>query len=322
MDAILVGKDRQFNWRFLQMCSHYLVEPTACTPAAGWEKGQVENQVGLVRERFFTPRLHFKTLEELNAYLLDKTIAYAKAHRHPDNNADNPDRTIWQAFEEERVHLVPYPGSFDGFHCLTAAVSKTCLVRFDHNKYSVRASAVGRSVEVYAYAERIIIRQDSLVVAEHERVFGRNKTIYNPWYYVPALIRKPGALRNGASFKNWSLPTALTKLRNRLQHVSDGDKQMVSLLSCVLTDGLMAVENATQEAIEQGIFSADVIINILTRSRDPAPQETFMPPQTLRLIHEPVADCARYDRLRRNDAHGTHVTVGYDEPAPSLWDAQ
>jgi transposase len=37
------------------MCNHYLVEPTACTPAAGWEKGQVENQVGVVRERFFTP---------------------------------------------------------------------------------------------------------------------------------------------------------------------------------------------------------------------------------------------------------------------------
>ena len=35
---------------------HHLVDPVACTPASGWEKGQVENQVGLVRERFFTPR--------------------------------------------------------------------------------------------------------------------------------------------------------------------------------------------------------------------------------------------------------------------------
>jgi len=57
VDAIFVGKDRQYNRRFLQMCSHHLVEPVACTPASGWEKGQVENQVGLVRERFFTPRL-------------------------------------------------------------------------------------------------------------------------------------------------------------------------------------------------------------------------------------------------------------------------
>ncbi len=57
VETVFIGKDRQFNRRFLRMCGHYLVEPTACTPASGWEKGQVENQVGVVRERFFTPRL-------------------------------------------------------------------------------------------------------------------------------------------------------------------------------------------------------------------------------------------------------------------------
>jgi transposase len=56
VETVFIGKDRQFNRRFLRMCGHYLVEPTACTPASGWEKGQVENQVGVVRERFFTPR--------------------------------------------------------------------------------------------------------------------------------------------------------------------------------------------------------------------------------------------------------------------------
>jgi transposase len=55
------GQDRLYNRRFLQMCSHYLVEPVACTPASGWGKGQVENQVGLVRERFFTPRLRSRS---------------------------------------------------------------------------------------------------------------------------------------------------------------------------------------------------------------------------------------------------------------------
>ena len=77
VETILVGKDRIYNRRFLQMCSHYLVDPVACTPASGWEKGQVENQVGLVRERFFTPRLRFKTYDEMNAWLLDKCITYA-----------------------------------------------------------------------------------------------------------------------------------------------------------------------------------------------------------------------------------------------------
>ena len=41
VDAILVGEDRTYNRRFQQMCGHYLVEPVACTPAAGWEKGRV-----------------------------------------------------------------------------------------------------------------------------------------------------------------------------------------------------------------------------------------------------------------------------------------
>ncbi len=84
VETIFVGKQRLYNRRFLQMCSHYLVDPVACTPASGWEKGQVESQVGLVRERFFTPRLRFKSLDELNAWLLDKCIAYAKVHRHPE----------------------------------------------------------------------------------------------------------------------------------------------------------------------------------------------------------------------------------------------
>ena len=43
VEAVFIGKDRQFNRRLLQMCGQYLIEPTACTPA-GWEKGQVENQ--------------------------------------------------------------------------------------------------------------------------------------------------------------------------------------------------------------------------------------------------------------------------------------
>ena len=136
VESVFIGKDRAFNRRFLQMCGHYLVEPTACTPASGWEKGQVENQVGLVRERFFTPRLKVASYDELNAWLLDRCVAYAKAHKHPELT----DQTIWSMFEAERPHLVPIAGRFDGFHATTAAVSKTCLVRFDNNKYSVTSA--------------------------------------------------------------------------------------------------------------------------------------------------------------------------------------
>ena len=294
VDAIFVGKDRRYNRRFLQMCSHHLVEPVACTPASGWEKGQVENQVGLVRERFFTPRLRVKTYDELNAWLTDKCVAYAKAHPHP----DRPEQTVWEVFEEERPKLVPYRGRFDGFHALPASVSKTCLVRFDNNKYSVNASAVGRPVEIHAYADRIVIRQDGRAVAEHARRYGRGETIYDPWHYVPVLARKPGALRNGAPFKDWVLPGALERVRRKLAGSDDGDRQMVAILAAVLTDGLPAVEAACARATSEGVHSSDVIINILARQRDPGPAATILTPDALKLRHAPLADCARYDQLR------------------------
>jgi len=84
-------------------------------------------------------------------------------------------------------------------------------VRFDNNKYSVAASAVGRPIEIQAYAVRIVIRQDGRIVAEHPRSFGRGETVYDPWDYVPVLVRKPSALRNGAPFKDWVLPTAIER---------------------------------------------------------------------------------------------------------------
>ncbi len=109
---------------------------------------------------------------------------------------------VWAAFEEERPHFVPYRGRFDAFHALPASVSKTCLVRFDNNKYSASASAVGRPVEIHAYADRIVIRQDGRIVAEHARFYERGETVYDPWHYVPLLACKPGALRNGTPFKD------------------------------------------------------------------------------------------------------------------------
>ena len=199
VDTIFVGRDRQCNRRFLRMSSHHLVDPVACTPASGLGRaakrinGQVENQVGLVRERFFTPRPRFKIYDELNVWVKDKCIADVKTHAHP----EQPDTTIWAAFGEERPHLMPCRGRSDGFHALPASVSRTCLGRFDNNKCSVCASAVGRPVEIQAYADRMVIRLNGRVVlnghivAEHARCRGRGETVYDPWHYVRSWPTNP-----------------------------------------------------------------------------------------------------------------------------------
>ncbi len=144
-----------------------------------------------------------------------------------------------------------------------------------------------------------MIRQDGAIVGEHPRRFGRGETIYDPWHYVPVLARKPGALRNGAPFKDWPLPASLERIRRKLQGFDDGDRQMVKILAAVLTDGLAAVEAACAAALADGVHSADIILNILSRRREPDPVPTILTPEALQLRHVPVADCARYDQLRR-----------------------
>ena len=207
VDTVFVGKERQFNRRFLQMCTHYLVEPVACTPAAGWEKGQVENQVGLVRERFFTPRLRFRSYEELNAWLLDKCVAYAKAHRH----VDQPERTIWEVFEEERGKLVAYRGPFDGFHTVPASVSKTCIVRFDNNKYSVlstRGRPPGRDPGLCRSHRRPPGRHDRRRASPARSAATRRSTIPGTtsrcWRASPARCATARRSRTGNCRRRWS----------------------------------------------------------------------------------------------------------------------
>ena len=137
VEAIFIGKARQYNRRFLQMCSHHLIEPVACTPASGWEKGQVENQVGNLRDQLFRPKPRVSSLDELNGWLEDQCIAYAKRTKHPEFK----DRTIWEVFEEERPSLMERRAPFDGFVEKAVRATTTCLITADHNRYSVDARA-------------------------------------------------------------------------------------------------------------------------------------------------------------------------------------
>ena len=260
----------------------------------GWEKGQVENQVGLVRERFFTPRLRFKTYDELNAWLLDKCIAYAKTHAHP----ERPDTTVWAAFEEERPHLVPYRGRFDGFHALPASVSKTLSGPVRQQQVlgqRQRRRATGR--------DPCLCRPDRdpagrPIVAEHARCYGVARRSTTLALRAGAGAQTRRVAQRGA-VQDWVLPAALERVRRKLSGSDDGDRQMVSILAAVLTDGLPAVEAACAEALAEGVHSADVIINILARRRDPPPIGPIATPASLTLRHAPIADCARYDQLRR-----------------------
>ncbi len=107
------------------------------------------------------------------------------------------------------------------------------------------------------------------------------------------------------------------QIRKRLGTSDDGDRQMVKILTTVLSDGMDPVEAACTEALGEGVHSADVILNILARRKDPAPALAISTPEALKLKHEPLANCDRYDQLRKpND--GTIRNSQHDEHAQAL----
>jgi hypothetical protein len=83
-----------------------------------------------------------------------------------------------------------------------------------------------------------------------------------------------------------------------LTGTDEGDRQMVKVLTAVLTDGLAAVEAACAECLAAGIASADVILNALARRQQPVPPGPVATPESLALSQPPIADCSRYDGLR------------------------
>jgi transposase len=300
---ILLSKDRVWNRRFQNLASHYLFELVACTPASGWEKGQVENQVDLVRSRFFVLRRRFTDLEELNEWLERECRNYAASAKHPEFK----DKTIDQVFAEEKGKLIALPVSpFDGYQEVTTRVSLQLLINFDRNHYSVNAMAVGKSVQVRAYANHVILVLNGTVVGIHKRHLGRDKAIYDPWHYLAVLERKPGALRNGAPFKRWDLPEAMSEVRTILEGRSGGDRQFVSILSVVSRYGLEPVATACTQALSDKTVSSDVILSILSRTHDePQPEPVKLSEQMPLLKFIPMVDCYRYDSLLKGGAYGT-----------------
>lgn len=255
VQTILSGKARQFNLRFMALANHYLFEPVACTPASGWEKGQVENQVGNIREWLFTPKPRFASLAELNDWLEQRCRELA-SRKHPEF-----DCPIAEAFAEEQLALRAITASFDGYVEEMLRVSNTCLIRVDYNRYSVPAALAGKAVSVRRSADQVRVVFEREVIAAHPRRFGREQLICDPWHYLPVLEKKPGALRNGTPFLEWDLPQVIRTVRDRILKQPKGDRAFVELLLMAREVGLEPLQVACELTLESGVITGAVVMN-------------------------------------------------------------
>jgi len=302
---VLQGKERDLNKRFARMASHYLFEPVMCNPASGWEKGQVEKQVQDVRGWVFLPKLKFTSMDELNMHLEQESNRLNDSLYHPNIK----DTTRSEMFNQEVPHLIALAHDYESYTQHEYRASSTSLVRYDRNHYSVHAKAAGQRVSIRAFAEKIQVFYKDEMVAEHTRIFGRDQVCYNPWHYLNVLHKKPGALRDGAPFKQWDdLPIPLAKVRTRFAKLKGGDKAFVSLLCAVETYNLEQVSQACEQALAEGVMQADWILNRLSQINDATEPESIDVSNALQLSIEPEACCEHYNALLQHQGltHAIH----------------
>ena len=286
------GKGRAVNARFAVMCAHYLFDPDFCNVAAGWEKGIVEKNVQDSRRRIWLDAqdCQFHSFEELNAWLGQRCRALWNELTHPQYSG----LSVAEVLELERAELMPVPAPFDGYVERPARVSSTCLVSVGRNRYSVPCEYAGKWVSSRLYPTRIEVVADDALIASHVRLLDRDQVSYDWQHYLPLIERKPGALRNGAPFAD--LPAPLRQLKHGLGRHAGGDRIMAQVLAAVPVAGLDAVLVAVELVLESGSLSAEHILNVVARlaATEPPPSvETH-----LSLKEAPVANTARYDRLR------------------------
>lgn len=290
---ILRGTERDWNPHFEKLCAHYRVDPTACTPARGNEKGRVERQVKIDRDQFFTPMPSGSSLSELNDRLMSQLIHYNKTHKHPTYK----DKTLEEVFAEESSFLLSAPMLFDGCKETNIKVSITCLVMFDRNSYSVHHSCVGKIVQCKSYADKLIFLYNGQEVGRHVRKFTRGGTYYDWRHYLPLLAVKPGAWRNGSPFREMRLPDELFAVQNHLQQRPQGLRDFAHILSYIPTESMESVVNACATAIKSGTISKDVILNILLRKKDQPDPKPELSNTYMKLKFIPTEDCSRYNQF-------------------------
>jgi hypothetical protein len=300
VDKVGHGKERIVNARFEAMTGHYLFEHEFCNRAAGWEKGIVEKNVqdrrrGVLRE---AAERHWTSLAELNDWLQIACKTSWSELAHP----QWPELTIADVWQDEVARLMPCPRPFDGYVEQPVRVSSTSLITYQRNRYSVPCEWVNQMVSLRVYPETLLVVAQDGSLVRLTRSFERDQTIYDWQHYIELIQRKPGALRNGAPFKE--MPAPLQELQRQLLKHTGGDRVMAQVLGAVNLHGLEAVLVATELALQAGRVSAEHILNVLGRLKEPT-LERLQIETPLHLNTPAQANLERYDALRNEQEVGS-----------------
>lgn len=297
--AILRGRERRLNERYLALASHYNFEPLFCMPARGNEKPHVENRVKNLQRRWATPVPQAADLNALNAYL------HRCCEEDRQRTVSGQSATIGQRFEAERRAALALPAhGFDA--CLREArqVDKYQTVSFDSNRYSVPRPWAFQTVTIKGYVDHVEVVAQGQVIAWHERSYATGQQILDPRHYLATLGRKPACLDHAPVFRDWQLPPAFDQLRHELEERHGGlagSRQFARVLQLLATHSIEQIGKAIELTLVREGPQVELILSRVERwsERSPPPDALSVgnPCPGIPAIHVPRPDLSQFDRF-------------------------
>ena len=254
--SIIGAHERKLTDGFLQLVSHYGFRYHFCTVRRANEKGLVEGTGGYARRNFMVPLPEVSDYNELNDYL--QTRCYSDLSRRLRGKG----LVKADLLAEERARFLPLPASpFDACVKHATRVNSLSLIRFDGNDYSAPVRYGHHQVLVKGYVDRVLVCCDDKVIAAHDRVWDRERTVFEPRHYLALLDRKPGALDHGLPFVELRLPECFAVLRRRLEAELDGEgtREYIAVLRLLEKYSLSRLTRAVEKALRVNAVSRDVI---------------------------------------------------------------
>ncbi len=153
---------------------------------------------------------------------------------------------------------------FDGARYKDSKVNRYSMIQFETNRYSVPTSYFGEKVTVKATAEEIKIISKGFILAEHPRIYDRNKDSITLDHYLELLLFKSRALGNTKVYKPQTLPPIYEQYRCcLLARNPKGNREFVKILMLHRDYPASQVTEAIEIAMAYNVYVCDGVLNIL-----------------------------------------------------------
>ena len=248
---VLEGSERVLSEGFRRFMLHYRFEAEFCNPAAGNEKGNVENKVGYTRRNMLVPVPVIEDFDDFNQKLLAACDADLE---RPHYKYGELISERWKADKERLLTLPEF--DYEAFRYESLSVNKYGFVSVDTNKYGLAPELSGKVVQSKIFYDRIELYHDHQLLKTYPRNYGKNEEILDWTQYMGSLCRKPGGATETRFFEQmprlWREHLQATQGKER--------KSALTVLREIVMDGNVALsDDALAMASEYGNPDADSI---------------------------------------------------------------